>query len=165
MQQTGNMPSHRYARGAGHWVPESSSYNITTDSSTHAFPAQQALPYPYCPHQYYGQRFTNTFPTPTVTQHGQISNPEYSSTYPPQGMPYFNGHPHPVYPTQHDYYNQFYDPHFHLPAGPSATSDGMGKNDSSESGTVERSEYQCTLGNHENLSPYQDSEGEEHSDS
>ena len=152
MHQTGNMPSHRFARLAANNLPGSGPYNLAAGSnSTHSFPHHIHTPpspgaYPYYP-QYYGPSPPLIFPNPDSTE--DIGSPgstdELPSIHQVPAAPFQFGHQyhhHPVYPPQSQYYNQFYDRNCHLPAGQALTGDESTNDSSPERIGTKRSHEQ-----------------------
>jgi hypothetical protein len=99
MQQTGNMPSHRYARMAANWVPGTGPYN-----------------------QVIGLAASLGQPTHTPGPLQPTLNPVHPSYASP--FPYNNRHNHALYPTQQlQYPNTYHHQYYNLPTGQSASLD------------------------------------------
>ena len=176
MHQTGNMPSHRFARLAANSLPGSGPYNqVTGTNATHAFPHHLHPPvpsgaYPYYP-QYYGTSPPSTviFPNQETTEDtgSPGSTEEHPNPHQLPQVPFQYGHQynhHPIYPPQGHYYNQFYDHNCHVPTGQSSTGDESKNNSLPERIGMERTNDQFRERTDEKSLSEHDDDPDRHSD-
>jgi hypothetical protein len=105
MQQTGNMPSHQYARLAAKWVPGTGPYNQVTSSLDRSPQIHGPLP-----------------PSTPNPGHPSYVSPFMYNHHPPHNFQYPNPYHQQYYPLPAGQ-SATHDQYYHLPTGQSSAPD------------------------------------------